>query len=305
MDNSEIIKIIKKDFRQTEAWGNFIQSLGFKPKYLSNKSLIHEFTLGPFSIIKSFRPELDTNTLEEIQEICNTKINLICKISPNLEFNDKLKNKFNYQNVNSTMSPIRTCVRDLTESYTEIYKSFSENTRYKINRSVRDKDYVEIINNPNNKKIDKFYDFLEKRQKQNKFITFSRKEIKLLRDNFWENSYLLTAYNINGEVIVSNFYLRNEDKITYFAGSLNSENHKSKAGYQLIQEAFKYFQSQGIKMYDFEGLSDERDPSTYKEWLGYTNFKLKFGNKIFQYPTAIIKYNNFIFKQMVKLFGAN
>jgi len=305
MDNSEIIKIIKKDFRQTEAWGNFIQSLGFKPRYLSNQSLIHEFSLGPFSIIKSFRPELSEPALTEIQGIADSKINLICKLSPNYECDTNLLTNKGYQNVNSTMSPIRTCIRDLTESYDDIYKSLSENTRYKINRSIRDKDYIEIIKNPNNNNIEKFYNFLEKRQKQNKFITFSRKEIKILRDNFWEDSFLITAYNYKGDVVVSNFYLRNEDKITYFAGSLNSENHKSKAGYQLIIEAFKYFQSQGIKIYDFEGLSDKRDPATFQDWLGYTNFKLKFGNKIFLYPTAVIKYNNLIFKQIVKVFGAN
>lgn len=304
MDGSEIIKIIKKDFRQTTEWANYIQALGFKPKYLSNGSLIHEFSLGPISIIKSFRPELDEKSLNEIQEIANSKANLICKISPNYDFDLALKDNFKYENVNSTMSPIRTCIRDLTESHEDIIKSLSENTRYKINRSIRDKDRIEIIQNPSNKHLDRFYEYLQKRQKESKFVTFSKKEMKILRDNFWENSYLITAYDIDGKIVVTNFYLRNQDKVTYFAGSLNSENHKSKAGYQLISEAFKYFQSQGIKVYDFEGLSDERDPTTYQDWLGYTNFKLKFGNQVFQYPTAMIRYNNFIFKQIVRVCGA-
>jgi lipid II:glycine glycyltransferase (peptidoglycan interpeptide bridge formation enzyme) len=303
MENSEIVKIIKNDFRQTEAWGNYIHSLGFKPKTLSDGNLIHEFTLGPISIIKSFRPNLSHESLEEIQQIANSKTNLICKISPNYEFDEGLKKKFNYQNVNSTMSPIKTCIRDLTEDFDNIFKSFSENTRYKINRSIREKDRIEITQNPNNKNIDRFYDFLENRQKEKKFFTYTRKEIKVLRDSFWENSFLITAYDVSGKVVVSNFYLRNEDKITYFAGSLNSENHKSKAGYQLINEAFKYFKNIGIKIYDFEGLSDERDPRMYNEWLGYTNFKNKFGNQIYTYPLAIIKYNNFIFKQLVRVFG--
>jgi len=304
MDSSEIIKIIKKDFRQTSEWASFIQSLGYKPKNLSNGTLIHEFSLGPISIIKSFRPELTNESLYEIQQIANSKANLICKLSPNYDFDLSLKTKFKYEDVNSTMSPIRTCIRDLTENHDEIIKSLSENTRYKINRSTREKDRIEIIQNPNNKYLDRFYEYLAKRQNESKFITFSKKEMRILRDNFWENSYLITAFDSNGNIVVSNFYLRNEDKVTYFAGSLNSENHKSKAGYQLISEAFRYFQTQGIKLYDFEGLSDERDPATYQDWLGYTNFKLKFGNQVFHYPTAIVRYNNFIFKQMVKICGA-
>jgi lipid II:glycine glycyltransferase (peptidoglycan interpeptide bridge formation enzyme) len=302
MDSAKIEKLIKSDFRQTEAWGDYIQKLGFNPKYLSNNSLIHEFSLGPISIIKSFRPNLTSESLAEIQSIADTKTNLICKLSPNFDFDESLIEKNRYSFVNSTMSPIRTCVRDLTENIDTIYSTLSENTRYKINRSSRDKDRIEIIQNPNNKNLDKFYDSLEKRQKQNKFITYSRKEFKILRDSFWEKSYLITAYNFSNETIVSNFYLQNDEKITYFAGSLNSEKHKSKAGYLLIFEAFKFFQNRGIKLYDFEGLSDDRDKANYQDWLGYTNFKLKFGNQIISYPQAIIKYNNIVFKQLVKLF---
>jgi lipid II:glycine glycyltransferase (peptidoglycan interpeptide bridge formation enzyme) len=303
MDSTQITQIIKKDFRQTPEWGNFIESLGFKPKYLSNNSLIHEFSLGPISILKAFRPNLDTNSLNELQNIADSKANLICKISPNYDFDLNLKNVFKYSDTNSTMSPSRTCIRDLTEDCDSIFKSLSENTRYKVNRSIREKDRVEIIQNPNNKNLERFYEYLQKRQLENKFVTFSKKEIKILRDNFWEKTFLISAYDSLNNLIVSNFYIRTEDKITYFAGSLNSENHKSKAGYQLITEAFKFFKSQGIKIYDFEGLSDERDPATYQDWLGYTNFKLKFGNKILEYPTTIVRYNNFAFRQLVKIFG--
>jgi lipid II:glycine glycyltransferase (peptidoglycan interpeptide bridge formation enzyme) len=302
MDSSEIIKIIKEDFRQTDAWGEYISNLGFKPKFLKNNSLIHEFKIGPFTVLKSFRPELSEEILDEIQKIANKNVNLICKISPNFDFNESLKEKFGYEKVNSTMSPIRTCIRDLTQSYDEIYQSFSENTRYKINRSVREKDIIEIIQKPDDNKIDGFYDLLEKRQKENNFMTYSRKEFKILRNCFKDNSFLITAYDIKGKPVVSNFYLKNIDKVTYFSGSLNSINHKSKAGYQLINEAFKFFKSQDVKVYDFEGLSDERDPQTYNDWLGYTNFKLKFGDKVFQYPLAMIKYNNSVFRQMLRIF---
>jgi lipid II:glycine glycyltransferase (peptidoglycan interpeptide bridge formation enzyme) len=302
MDNSKILEIIKKDFRQSNEWAEYISKLGFKPKILKNNSIIHEFKLGPFTILKSFRPELNDEAIDEIQSIADSKINLICKISPNIDFEETKMVDKGYQIVNSTMSPIRTCVRDLSEDYDSIFKSFSENTRYKINRSIREKDVVEIIQKPTDKDIDNFYDLLEKRQKENKFMTYSRKEIKILRNCFKDNSFLITTYDIKGNPVVSNLYLRYLDKVSYFAGSLNSENHKSKGGYQLINEAFKYFKSQGVKVYDFEGLSDERDPTTYQDWIGYTNFKLKFGNKIFTYPVAVIKYNNFIFKNLLKVF---
>jgi lipid II:glycine glycyltransferase (peptidoglycan interpeptide bridge formation enzyme) len=302
MDSSEILKVIKKDFRQTEAWANFLAQKGFKPLKLKNNSYIHEFSLGNITILKSFRPELDEASLKEIQNIADRKINLLCKISPNFGFEEKLNDKYGYITVSGTMSATKTCIVDLTRNFDDICKDFSENTRYKINRSIREKDRIEIIQNPTNKNIDLFYDLLQVRQIQKKFISFSRKEIRSLSNLFWNNSYLISAYDKENKPVVSNLYFVNEGKVTYFAGSLNQENHKSKAGYQLIFEAFKHFKELGIKVYDFEGIKDERNKYT-TDWDGLTNFKLKFGKTILTYPINIIKYNNFYLRQMVKIFG--
>lgn len=302
MDASEILKVVKKDLRQTDAWANFLAQKGFKPLRLKNNSLIHQFSIGNITILKSFRPDLDDKTLDEIQGLADKKINLLCKISPNYDFDEKLKLKHNYIDVSGTMSATKTCVIDLTRDIDDIYKDFSENTRYKINRSIREKDRIEIIQNPTNVNIDKFYDLLQTRQIQKRFISFTRKEIKTLNNLFWNNSFLASAYDANGSMVVSNLYFLHEDKLAYFAGSLNSDNHKSKAGYQLIFEAIKYFKNIGAKLYDFEGIKDERNIYT-SDWEGLTNFKLKFGKTVLTYPVNMIKYNNFYLRQMVKIFG--
>ena len=305
MDPTALLKIIKKDFRQTKPWAEFIEYKGYKTKILQNGSFLHEFTLGPISIIKSFRPELTEESLKEIQGIADRKANLICKLSPNYDFDITLKEKFKYEGINSTMSPSRTCIRDLTEDYDKIFNSFSENTRYKINRSVRERDKIEIIHQPTSQQINNFYDYVQKRQAFKKFISFQRDEVLKLNQFFNKDSHIITAYDKDGRVVVSNMYFTYDEKVTYFMGSLNSENHKSKAGYQLIHEALQYFKKLGIKVYDFEGISDARDPENYKAWEGYSNFKMKFGNQMFEYPLTIIRYNNLIFKGMVRIFGIN
>jgi lipid II:glycine glycyltransferase (peptidoglycan interpeptide bridge formation enzyme) len=302
MDNTEFDKVIKQDFRQTDQWANYLEQKGFKSFKLKNNSIIHEFRLGKINILKSFRPELTENSLKELQEIADKKINLLCKLSPNYGFDESLLKKFKYQEIDGTMSATKTCVVDLTRNIDEIFADFSENTRYKINRSIREKDRIEIIQNPTNKDIDKFYDSLRDRQIYKKFISFTRKEIKILSNQFWNNSFLISSFDKDNNQVVSNLYFLNQDKVTYFAGSLNTQNHKSKAGYQLIFEAFKFFKNQGVKMYDFEGIIDERNKYTH-DWEGLSNFKLKFGKKIVTYPMNIIKYNNFYFRQMVKIFN--
>jgi len=303
MVSAEILEIIKKDFRQTPQFARFIESKGFKTKTLKNGSIFHEFSLGPISIIKSFRPLLDEQALAEVQEIANQKNNLICKIAPNLEFDQSLSLKKNYKIVNSVMSPTKTLIQDLTQNIEDIYLNFSENTKYKINRSIRDGDTIEFIQNPTNKDIDKFYNNLDDRQKFKKFETFSRKEIKFLSNSFWNDSFIVSAYSKDNKLIVSNLYFKINDKVIYFAGGLNTENSKSKAGFQLILEAFKFFKKQEVKVYDFEGLVDERDPFNSVHWgEGFSEFKLKFSKNEIYYPKTIIKYNNFAIRQMAKVF---
>ena len=128
MVSAEILEIVKKDFRQTPQFARFIESKGFKTKTLRNGSIFHEYSLGPISVIKSFRPNLDDQSLKEVQEIANLKNNLICKIAPNLEFEQSLSIKQGYTIVNSVMSPTKTLIRDLTQDLDSICSSFSENT---------------------------------------------------------------------------------------------------------------------------------------------------------------------------------
>ena len=303
MVSPEIFEIIKTDFRQTTPFAKFLESKGFKPISLKNGSIIHEFTLGPVSIIKAFRPNLDKESLLEIQEIANKKRNLISKFAPNIDYDEKLTTQNRYKGINSVMSPTKTLIIDLTQDLDNIYNNFSENTRYKINRSIRDNDRIEIIQNPNNYMMDKFYEILAKRQKYKNFGTFSRSEIKNIKNNFWNDSYLISAYTKDNKIAVSNLYIKSRDKVTYLAGSLNSELSKSKAGFQMIFEAIKFFKKIGVKVYDFEGLADERDPVNFKDWgTGFSEFKLKFSQEKIYYPKSIVKYNDFTFRQLVKLF---
>lgn len=303
MENSDIKELISRDFRQTEKFANFLETVSFKPIKLKNNSLIFEFNFGKISVIKSLRNNLDSDSFLEINEIIKNKYNLVTKFAPNIGYDENLNTKYGYKPVKAMMSPTKTCVRDLREDIDDIYKSFSATTRYKISRSIREGDKVEIIQNPTNFQMYKFYEQLTERQDFKKFKSYNKKELTTLKNCFWEDSYLINCYNKEAKPVVSNFYIKNFDKVTYVAGSLNSEEHKSKAGFQMIFEAFKFFKNIGVKIYDFEGLSDERNKEYYDEWLGFTNFKLKFSNHTIYYPETIVKYNNTLFKALTRIFG--
>lgn len=301
MEIAELKKLIKEDFRQTEKFANFLEIASFKPFKLKNNSFIYEFNFGKISIIKSMRNNINEETFDEISDLIKNKYNLLCKFSPNLDYDETLNNKYKYFEVSSMMTPTKTVIKDLTVPIDEIYESFSENTRYKINRSIREGDRIDFIQSPNNLQMYNFINQLKNREKTKHFVSYTKNELNTLKNCFWQDSFIINSYTKNNIPVVSNFYIRHKDKVTYVAGSLNSEQSKSKAGFQMIFEAFKFFKNLGVKVYDFEGLADERNMEYYNEWLGFSEFKLKFSNEIIYYPQTIMKYNNYIFDKISNL----
>ena len=53
-------------------------------------------------------------------------------------------------------------------------------------------------------------------------------------------------------------------------------------------EAIKLSKKHGSKIFDFEGIYDERFP--LKSWHGFTRFKKSFGGREIEYPGAFVKY---------------
>jgi len=297
MDSLKNFEVIKSTIYQSPEFCEFMTLYNFKSFQLKNKTYFHIYNFGPFYILKSFRADFNQDSISEIEDITKNKFgNLLVKVSPNIGFEERLIKQFNYIQSEKNISASKTLIKDLTSSEEEMFKSFSENTRYKINRSYREKDRVEIYQNPSNFILKLLYSSLRERQKTKNFATYDLREITKLRDILKENSYVFLAYNSENKLVVSNFYVGYKNKISYFTGSLNTENRSSRAGYQLIYEAFKYFKKQGYIIYDFEGLSDERLPRDYEKWLGFSNFKKQFSKEEITYPLSIIKLNSRILK---------
>jgi lipid II:glycine glycyltransferase (peptidoglycan interpeptide bridge formation enzyme) len=301
MDSLKNFEVIKSTIYQSPEFCEFMTLYNFKSFQLKNKTYFHIYNFGPFYILKSFRADFSQDSMSEIEDLSKNKFgNLLIKVSPNIGFDETLPEKFKYAKSEKNISASKTLIKDLTISEDEMFKSFSENTRYKINRSYREKDRIEIYQNPSNFILNILYNSLSERQKTKNFRTYDLREITKLRDILKENTYVFLAYNSENKLVVSNFYVGYKNKISYFTGSLNTENRNSRAGYQLINEAFKYFKRQGYIIYDFEGLSDERLPKDYEKWLGFSKFKKQFSKEEISYPLSMIKFNSTLLKFVSK-----
>jgi len=80
------------------------------------------------------------------------------------------------------------------------------------------------------------------------------------------------------------------DEISYYWQAFsNNEGRKNFAQYRIVWEGILWAKKQGAKIFDFEGIYDERFPN--KNWKGFTHFKKSFGGYEVEYPGAFIKIN--------------
>lgn len=78
------------------------------------------------------------------------------------------------------------------------------------------------------------------------------------------------------------------DSIAYYWQAFTSKGGRGKlTQYKIVWEGILWAKKMGAKVFDFEGIYDERFPN--KSWLGFTHFKKSFGGYEVEYPGAFIK----------------
>ena len=63
---------------------------------------------------------------------------------------------------------------------------------------------------------------------------------------------------------------------------------QSGAHYKLVWEELLKAKEMGMKYFDFEGVFDPRWPQ--KKWIGFTEFKRRFGGKLVQFPGGFSRW---------------
>ena len=136
--------------------------------------------------------------------------------------------------------------------------------------------------------IGQFADFWQKcARSRHKVQLPQKKEIKSI----------FKAFGINGDIFIATQESKwvaalmtiKAEKVTYYMyAATNSTGKKLFAPTALTWEAILHAKSRGVKVFDFEGIYDERFP--IKTWKGFTKFKKGFGGYEIEYPGAYTKY---------------
>lgn len=181
--------------------------------------------------------------------------------------------------------PTKTIQIDLTQSLAKLLSQMHHKTRYNISLSQK-RNFLEV---KKSKDIESFAEFWDKTARERGIILSSQKKgISSLYKSFGKNSHIFLAlheYKLVGGllIIISN-------KVSYYmyAGA-TKEGKKLFAPTILAWKAIKFSKEKGVKLFDFEGIYDERFP--LKSWKGFTRFKKSFGGKEVEYPGCFVKTN--------------
>jgi lipid II:glycine glycyltransferase (peptidoglycan interpeptide bridge formation enzyme) len=267
-----------KDIRQSQQFACFMRSLGWKSeKYKDEYIYLRKFPLfGHFA--KMPRTKY-ANEISQILSFIKAKKVFKFKFAPFVDLDDINSNKYisllldsKLRIENEPFNPTTTIVFDLSKSFDELFDNFSEAKRRAVRRALKNNISIKIT--------DDYNSFINIREKQYSPLGFMMTfEMKSLWESFYpKNARLLLAYDKNQPVagILLLFY----DNISYYwyASALN-KGKKLFAPTLLVYEALKLSQRLGCRIFDFEGVYDERFPKIGKSWKGFTKFKEGFGGE--------------------------
>lgn len=298
VSTSSKVKSNMIDLRQSADYANFLSKDGWKVERINNTNYFLRKLPILGSVLKLQRPKLiDFKKIEEIQKRNRVFLTII---EPNLEttfvnsshFNHNLLLHHGFKLAKSTYLPSKTIQINLTKTKNEIYASFSKSARYSIKRGedLKIKEYSSL------KEIEIFHDAWKKSVNFNRYVP-SLKTLLNLKKSFPHNhSIFLASHNKSSRIIGGAiFTISSHDStnyITYYMyGFTNKEGRTSLSQYSLLYSGILWGKSQGCKLFDMEGIFDERFPN--KSWLGFSHFKKQFGGSIVTYPGCYTKYSIF------------
>ncbi len=174
--------------------------------------------------------------------------------------------------------PQTSLVIDLNLIEDEILKQMKPKGRYNI--KVARKHNVEIKESSD---LENFYSLLEKTSGRDGFFIHSKNYYQKLLESIPQHAQLLLAH-YDGNVIAGGIFIYLDEWGIYYYGASDHQYRKVMAPYLLQWEAMKNAKKRGCHYYDFLGIAPN-DHSDHP-WAGVTQFKTKFGGKVYSYPKA-------------------
>lgn len=166
---------------------------------------------------------------------------------------------------------------DLTLAKEKIFEQFKKDCRYCIRRSQRLAFRVQKDN------FEGFYKLWKKAAGIKKLWIPPYKDYLSLIGAFGKNVNCLTVDDQAGALIL----IYDKTAYYYYAAALPI-GKKHYLQYYVVWELMKLAKKLGCKVWDFEGIYDQRWPN--KDWKGFSHFKKSFGGEEIEFPGSFTKW---------------
>lgn len=285
MDWTEIIGEIEEiivDLRQTKEWGDYVISRGWKREWVrtaDGKGKLQVLILAnrwlPLGWMKLQRNETDPN-FEDVAQLRRKYKVLNSAIEPQVIQQIERYRGGGYRENSSPFLPLKTIVIDLSKDEQILWNNLSENARRLI-RKNKDLAIVPV-------EIDTFFEWWKKSAK---VWTLSKKDLTRLMKAFGTKARMEVVEK-DGEFHAGLVTLNTTDTCNYFITWTATPGRVSGAHFRLTWEAILRAKREGKKYFDFEGIYDPKHP--IKKWLGFTEFKKKFGGEEKTFPGSFSRW---------------
>ena len=271
------------DLRQTQEYTRYMESLGWKSLQLKKAHVYLKKIPLVGSVAKLQRPH-KIPTAQQIRDFSKKHGIAVFYLEPQSPISPQslllhfAKNSF---------VPAKTIQIDLQKSENELLSRCKAKTRYNIGLAKRRGVIVK-----RSADISRFCDLCKSASRERGMWLPQDSEIRALWDAFsnTNNADLLVAHK-DAELLGGVFVCYSQDTAYYMYAGSTKKGKKLFAPTLLAREAIRFAKKRKKKIFDFEGIYDERYPST-KTWRGFTKFKGGFGGKVVEYPKTLAYYRN-------------
>ena len=272
------------DIRQTQEYAKYLSKTGWKVERIAEINYFIKKIPLLGSFLKIQRPE--EIRYKEIKILSNKYRAFQILVEPKTELDTEFLTSVGFKLSRSPYLPSKTLQLNLTHSNSRLIKNMRKDARKVI---FDYENVVKIEANPlvksgkNDESTIGLFRQAWKGAVALKRYVPSLPQLVALAESFKEGAFFITTKEQNAGAI---FLLG--DKIAYYWQAwTNKEGRKTHAQYKIVWEGIKWAKARGAKVFDFEGIYDERFPN--KSWLGFTHFKKSFGGYDVSYPGCVIK----------------
>lgn len=254
------------DLRQSSQYGRYLQVLGWQAKRIDKCQIfIKKIPFLPFSIIKIQRPEPPIPFLK-IEKLAKKHRAFLIKLEP---LTDPPAGELpGFRRDSWPLLPTKTIQVDLIKTEKQLLQGVNKRTRYCLRRAEKLK--VQSVS------WQKFYPLL---RKLGKGYLPKEKEFQALITAFGKNAWLLAVNPPAGGPTggpAGAVILIHDQTAYYFYAFTSPAARKVFSQHLLVWEAIKRAKKAGCRVFDLEGIEDNRYRFTRK-WHGFSHFKKSFG----------------------------